>query len=97
MLYDPQVRHFLETFLSFRSRGYEAIGLGGGKVKTDMDRRVLVIYLRLVGDERKVLFTSDEVYGKMLYERRVVDLPKVRQKFQRPFFLTSSIIVYGGV
>lgn len=80
------MRHFLETFLSFRSRGYETIGLGGGKVKAELDRRVLIIYLRLVGDERKVLFKSDEVYGKLLYERRVVDLPKVRQKFHGPIF-----------
>jgi hypothetical protein len=94
-LYNVQVVKFLDAFLGLSPRTYDdedsrllpTVAEEGHQ----LTYRVLKVYLRLIGpDDGSTVVarspTSERAYAKLLWQKRVIDLPKVIL-----FFMTAHL------
>ena len=85
MLYDPQLRVFLDTFLRYRKRPYDpALSISTPESLKSLSRRVFFAYSRLVnGEHAKFASNGGDVkatsvaWGALLNSSGVVSMPKL--------------------
>lgn len=93
--YDGQMVRFLDAFLSLSPRVYEEADGNDALLPTEaaatqaVRRRVLQLYLRLVAaEDRGAVLAPGEAatkaYASFLWQRRILDLPKVRERESDP-------------
>ena len=79
VVYDKSLSSFLDTFLRYRRRGHDPERFNETAMLRDVSRRVLMLFLRLTGEESANMTADQGVasYGELLYDNWIFDIPKL--------------------